>query len=175
VANAVFSDVGDTALVLLVPDAEPLVRGWRAAHDPSAAEGLPAHITVLYPFVPEGNLTEATYGTLGRICRERSAMTITFEKVGRFPSVLWLDPGSIECTRLLATVRLRWPECPPYGRSNTEPIPHLTVTDGADEATTLEADAHGRRGLPLETSIASLSLMVFDGAAWANRRQFEFA
>jgi hypothetical protein len=66
-------------------------------------------------------------------------------------------------------------ECPPYGRSNTEPIPHLTVTDGADDATTLEAEAHVRRGLPLETSIASLSLMVFDGAAWANRRQFEFA
>jgi hypothetical protein len=36
-------------------------------------------------------------------------MTITFERVGRFPSVLWLDPASLECTQLLTDARAQCP------------------------------------------------------------------
>jgi hypothetical protein len=39
-----------TALVILVPEAEALVKAFRERYDPSAAEGMPAHVTVLYPF-----------------------------------------------------------------------------------------------------------------------------
>jgi hypothetical protein len=60
---------GDTALVLLVPQAEPLVGGWRKA--PFCRGGMPAHITVLYPIVQERGITEATVRTLGRICGAR--------------------------------------------------------------------------------------------------------
>jgi hypothetical protein len=34
---------------------------------------------------------------------------------------------------------------------------HLTVTDGADDPTTLEAEAHVLRGLPFRASIAAIS------------------
>ena len=44
----------ETALVIAVPEAEPLVSDWRAQHDWSAQRGVPAHITLLYPFVPHG-------------------------------------------------------------------------------------------------------------------------
>ena len=40
----------ETALILPVADAEPAVARWRLAHDPSAAQGVPARITPLYPF-----------------------------------------------------------------------------------------------------------------------------
>jgi hypothetical protein len=35
---------------LVVPEAEPLVKPFRDRYDPSAAAGVPAHITLLYPF-----------------------------------------------------------------------------------------------------------------------------
>lgn len=40
----------ESALVMLVPQSEALVRSFRDRYDPSAAEGIPAHITLLYPF-----------------------------------------------------------------------------------------------------------------------------
>jgi len=42
----------ETARVVVVPEAEPLVSDWRAQHDWSAQRGVPTHITLLYPFVP---------------------------------------------------------------------------------------------------------------------------
>jgi hypothetical protein len=38
-----------TALIILVPEAEAFVKEFRDKYDPSAAEGMPAHITVLFP------------------------------------------------------------------------------------------------------------------------------
>ena len=169
-----FSKVGDTALVLLVPEAEPLVHDWRSAHDPSAAEGMPAHITVLYPFVLEHSITQETYQTIAKICNDTPPLTVNFETVGRFPSVLWLDPGSPECRQLITAVRQAWPECLPYGQKNLDVIPHLTVTDGADESIALQAARAVMQGLPLRVSIPAVSLMIFDGTEWRCRQQFEF-
>jgi hypothetical protein len=42
----------ESALVVLVPAAEALVGVFRALYDPAVRVGVPAHITVLYPFVP---------------------------------------------------------------------------------------------------------------------------
>ena len=42
----------ESGLVVLVPQAEALVKPFRDRYDPSAATGVPAHITLLYPFKP---------------------------------------------------------------------------------------------------------------------------
>ncbi|HEX9447459.1 MAG TPA: hypothetical protein VF920_05740 [Dongiaceae bacterium] len=36
----------------LVPEAEALVGALRARFDPSASQCVPAHVTLLYPFLP---------------------------------------------------------------------------------------------------------------------------
>jgi hypothetical protein len=41
-----------TALVVLVPEAEPVVADVRARHDPSVRLGVPAHVTLLFLFMP---------------------------------------------------------------------------------------------------------------------------
>ena len=45
---------GESALLVAVPAAEPAVAAHRSRLDTSAAVGVPAHITVLYPFLPPG-------------------------------------------------------------------------------------------------------------------------
>jgi hypothetical protein len=45
-------DSGSTAVLLCVPEAEPVVHGWRSTGDPSASRGVPAHVTLLSPFLP---------------------------------------------------------------------------------------------------------------------------
>jgi hypothetical protein len=54
----------ESAILLCVPDAEPLVHGWREKGDPSAAHGVPAHVTLLYPFLP---LERIDAGVLGEL------------------------------------------------------------------------------------------------------------
>jgi 2'-5' RNA ligase len=169
-----FSKTGDSALLLLVPEAEPLVQHWRAHHDPSAAEGMPAHITVLDPFLPEKCIDEKALRGIARFCEERPCLTIDFATVGRFSSVLWLDPGSSGCDELLKAVHERWPDCLPYGQSNLEVIPHLTITDGADEATTQRAEDDVVGKLPLHAEVPGSSLMIFNGETRVCRQQFAF-
>ena len=41
-----------TALVALIDAAESVVGRWRADLDPSARLGMPAHVTILYPWIP---------------------------------------------------------------------------------------------------------------------------
>ena len=47
-----------SALLIPVPAAEPAVRAWRGQFDPSAAAGVPAHITLLVPFMPREDIAD---------------------------------------------------------------------------------------------------------------------
>jgi hypothetical protein len=53
-----------TALIILVPEAEALVKEFRDKYDHSAAEGMPAHVTVLYPFKTLEHIGEDVGGGL---------------------------------------------------------------------------------------------------------------
>jgi hypothetical protein len=49
----------ETALIVEVPAAEPAVGHYRAELDANAGLGIPAHITILAPFLPAGRLGTA--------------------------------------------------------------------------------------------------------------------
>src|ERR1700761_7063123 len=48
-----------SALLIRVPAAEPAVGAHRARLDASARDGVPAHLTVLYPFLPPAQIDDA--------------------------------------------------------------------------------------------------------------------
>jgi hypothetical protein len=50
----------------LVPEAEPLVKPFRDRYDPSAAAGVPAHITLLYPFKHPDEADQTVLGDLNQ-------------------------------------------------------------------------------------------------------------
>src|SRR5207245_10786465 len=47
-----------SALIIAVPEAEPLFSAVREQHDPAAKMGVPAHVTVLLPFMPADTVDE---------------------------------------------------------------------------------------------------------------------
>ena len=53
-----------SALILPVPEAEPLLAQWRARWDPNASLGVPAHLTLLFPFLPQTRVTDAEVAKL---------------------------------------------------------------------------------------------------------------
>ncbi|MGW5126592.1 2'-5' RNA ligase family protein [Streptomyces sp. NPDC004069] len=164
---------GQTGLIVRIPDAEPVVRAWRERFDPSAQAGVPAHVTVLFPFLDESRIDARVCSALADMLGSHHAFDLRFESCGRFPGVLYLapEPGT-QLRRLTEVIADRWPEAPPYGGQFAEIVPHLTVADGQDDAVLdeIEADLLGR--LPFTSHVSSVDLMVHDGAKWHEHASF---
>lgn len=143
--------VGDTALILEVPEAEPLVRPWRERED-----GVPAHVTVLVPFLHTSLIDDGVRRELRALFLRHPAIDVTFREIRRFPDVAYLAPEPAGAfVRLTEAVAGRWPQTPPYGGIHDEIVPHLTLgrCGTVDEPWVTGA-------LPLTARITAVSLMT---------------
>ena len=123
-----------SASVVPVPEAEPWVKDLRERYDPIAAVGMPAHITVLFPFIPPDLLTDSDLARAAGIFRCFQSFEFRLEQVGRFPESLYLVPEPDEpFISLTEAIMREFPEYPPYGGKFTEIIPHLTVANRSVE------------------------------------------
>jgi 2'-5' RNA ligase len=167
-----------SALIVAVPEAEPVIGELRRAHDPSAAWGVPAHVTVLFPFVPAADV-DPHIGSLRELFSEAAGFDYRFSRLGRFGSTtIFLAPEPEHLfTDLTDLVAARWPEYPPYEGAHDVVIPHMTVGDmlEADTAARVEAAAtaalqqHG----PIKGRATSVTLIVEDDdRQWSTRRVF---
>jgi 2'-5' RNA ligase len=163
-----------SALIVPVADAEPVVGDWRANHDPSAAAGMPAHVTVLYPFIPPESIDAASEQELEALAGAFPRFRFELADVGRFPGVLYLDPKPREpFVRLTQLVVARWPDYPPYGGEFDEVVPHLTVAQGSDPPGLGNALSEK---LPLAAEAREVQLMTQDRAGrWSVKASFPLA
>ena len=158
-----------------VPAVEPLVSVWRERFDSSAAEGMPAHITALYPFLSGDRLTDEVRDQLRCLCAQLPVLDVVFRRTGRFPGVLYLDPEPADGLRqLTAAIAERWPDAPPYGGSFQEVIPHLTVAHRAGDGVLADIEADVLRSLPISARLEEAGLYVFDGHRWRRRARLTF-
>jgi 2'-5' RNA ligase len=164
---------GASAVVFPVPEAEPVVAAWRARFDPSAAMGMPAHVTALYPFLDEPRLTPEVTRRLAAVCAGLPVLDVEFRCFGRFPGVLYLAPEPANgLRRLTLAIVEEWPEAPPYGGAFDTIVPHLTLADGREPDARLEAEVG--RGLPIRARLPEAELLVFDGRRWQRRARLPF-
>lgn len=118
---------GESAII--VPIAVPAtVAQLRARMDPSAADGVPAHVTLLYPFMPVSGLDDAVRRAISRIIATEPTFTVRFNRVARFSNVVYLPPEPADpFRRLTAAIATQFPDYPPYGGAYETVVPHLTV------------------------------------------------
>lgn len=163
--------VGETVLLVGVPEAHVVVDPWRQRFDRSAAAGVPAHVTVLYPFLDIDRVDEDTLHTLATLIGGHRAFDVRFEHFAHFPDALYLAPTPDEPFRqLTASVAGQWPEAPPYGGQFDAVVPHLTIAqppEAFDEATAALAPH-----LPITARVSSVQLLVSDGNRWHQRADF---
>lgn len=168
-----------TAILLCVPEAEPLVHEWREKGDPSAAHGVPAHVTLLYPFLPAASLDAGVTAELEWFFRGVDAFEVRFASVGRFEhaGVVFLKPESDALVQLTRALARRWPECPPYAGEIPidEVVPHLTIVQTEDRAMRQSAANDMSAQLPLAALARSAALWVQgDDGEWSERASFAF-
>jgi hypothetical protein len=160
--------------VVAVAEAEGLVGAWRARHDPSAALGVPAHITVLYPFEDPGRIDGALETELAGIFATVSPFEFWLRGPAALgPDILALAPEPAEpFEHLTGLVWERWPEMPPYGGAFETVIPHLTVAD-AGPAVLAQALERIGRGLPIAADCREVQLFEEgDDGRWRLRSSF---
>jgi hypothetical protein len=156
----------ETILLLPVPAAEPAVSRHRAWLVESARDGVPAHVTVLYPFLPPAGISEPLLASLGRLFAGFAAFEFTLDRVGWFgEEVVWLGPRDPAPFSALASAAFAaFPSCPPYGGQRaaavSAPVPHLTFGKmGGLQALGAAAESV-RPSLPIEATAAEVILMA---------------
>ncbi len=121
--------VGESAII--VPVNVPVgVARLRERMDPSAADGVPAHITLIYPFMPPSELKDDVRRRVEEIIGAEPLFPFVLESVRRFPDTVYLAPeptGPI--LRLIDALAAAFPDYPPYGGVFDQIIPHVTVAD----------------------------------------------
>jgi 2'-5' RNA ligase len=150
-----------TALVVPVPEAEAVVGHHRAVLDVAASWGVPAHVTVLYPFLPPDRITADVRTALRGLVASVARFDVTLARVEWFGDrVVWLAPAPDEPFRALtAAVWARFPETPPYGGEHPDLVPHLTVGHDAPLDVLRRAAADVAGSLPVTARISHVHLI----------------
>ena len=121
-----------------VREADPWVKDLRERYDPTATVGVPAHITVLFPFISPDLITDDDLAIAAKTCQRTRPFEFRLEQIGRFPESLYLVPEPSEPFISLTEAIVReFPEYPPYGGKFTEIVPHLTVANRSVELSTI--------------------------------------
>jgi 2'-5' RNA ligase len=118
-----------TALMIVAPHelqaiAVPLLQ--RYARD--TLTRVPAHLTLLYPFVAYERLDEAC-ARLREVCATLPAFEVTMAGYAQFPGVIYMPPRNPRPIKsLFHRISPYFPECAPYrGAFGDDITPHLTV------------------------------------------------
>ena len=162
----------ESALVVLVPEAEAVVKPFRDQYDPSAAAGVPAHVTLLYPFKAPDEVDDMTLGKLRDCFACVEPIQFSLGKIQRFPiETLYLAPEPEEPFRQLTlSIWKLFPETPPYGGKWPDIIPHLSVARLANEQQlTAIADDFAMASqdkLPIRAIASEVALMDNRSGRW---------
>lgn len=149
-----------SALIVTVPEADGAVGPHRSRFDRAASWGVPAHVTVLFPFVAPADLTADAVRQAADAVARVPAFSATFGATAWFgEQVLFLAPSPADPFVALTTaVAAAFPDHPPYGGAHADIVPHLTIGHDAPVDILRAAEADVRPRLPLTAEIATVDL-----------------
>ncbi len=157
-----------TALVIAVPEAEPLIAHLRVRHDAAGAMGVPAHVTLLFPFGDDEDGLEDVFAAT-------APFDFTLAGTAWFlnPPTYYLVPEpAAPFVALIKTLMARYPEFPPYSGAHGTIVPHVTVGHAVPDDDVSKVDA----ALPIGARAEEVTWLE-EGAdgRWAERRRFRLA
>ncbi len=152
------TDTGNISV--LVPEAEPIVAEVNRRMPGHRRLTAPAHITLVYPFMPASALSPADLDDLGAFFSDRPTFgfDLALGWFGREVLILRPDPAS-ELVELTRAIVGRWPAYPYYGGLYDVIEPHVSLAFGtADELVPLALSVGSL--LPLRVQAEAVTLLV---------------
>jgi 2'-5' RNA ligase len=139
--------LAETALICRVPEVERHISRYRERYDPPARRRVPAHVTILYPFMPPEQVDAAVVQQIAGIAAGVRCFDFRLAETRRFPVSLYLAPQPDDSFSALTDGLYRaFPEYPPFAGKFTTVVPHVTVAH-ADEPTLCEIEVELRIAL----------------------------
>jgi 2'-5' RNA ligase len=130
------------------------------------ARGVPAHVTLLHPFV--GDLDPSIRREVATVAARHAPFNYTMTGPARWPDTIYVAVEPIEpFVRLQADLAAAFPAYPIYGEgSGFEFTPHITIADGraVEREDSMTRDAWA--ALPMSARAAWLEVIASDGAQW---------
>ncbi|MFD7259134.1 2'-5' RNA ligase family protein [Streptomyces sp. NPDC059874] len=152
-----------------MPDAAPLLHAASRIDPALVRPGVPAHVSLLYPFVPQSALTGQDEEGVRSLAASFPAADLLLEEVVTASGFVAVTVPGLQ--PIVDAFRAQWPALRPYkGRFGARPAAHVTVAMGADNPTTAAhvRDAIGNL-LPLRTRAAAVQLVVLTEEGWQSR------
>ena len=167
----------ETALVLVLDEAEPFDAVRRDLAIATAARGIPFHVTLLYPFAPRDELTDAVIAETRSFFAAREPIEFYLTRIATWPSVVYAAPEPDAALReCMQALFARFPAWPPYGGLHAEVVPHATLGEDVD-ATRVVAEIERRLAAHLPRRYkpdAAVLLEEFAPDEWRLRERFPF-
>lgn len=171
--------MAQSGLIVTVPQAEGLVGGLRERFDASAQLGVPAHITVLFPFMAPQRIDAAVRARIAAVVGRTAAFQFSLARVGMFPATAYLAPQpAAPFVALTESLVKEFPEFPPFAGAFEAVVPHLTVAHGSpSDAGIARAElaqalaAHG----PIVAACDALTLVENSSGRWTTLHVFALA
>ena len=153
----------------------PAIERLRRAHDRAARLGVPAHATILYPFVAPAERSPAVRAEVAAIAGELRPFTVTFAAAARWPGLVYLEPRpSTPFHALIDRAAARYPEHPLYAGSVAEVIPHVTVVE-SETAPLDEVLAAAVAAVPFVATAEALEVLAEgEDGRWRRRWRLPF-
>jgi 2'-5' RNA ligase len=151
----------ETALIVEVPAAEPAVGRHRFELDPNARLGIPAHVTILAPFMHGSAIGPKELARLELVFASVKPFDFRLDRAGWFgTAVLWLGPEDpAPFSNLTSAVFAEFPDFPPFEGQFEEVIPHLTVGIDCPADTMRHAEQEIIPSLPVPGRAAAITLI----------------
>ena len=163
--------MAETAVVILLPELEPLIGGWRRRYTGDGARGMPPHATLIIPFADSADL-DHRLGPLGRVLGAFAPFDLALTMTARFPDLLYLRPepeeSIISMTKALESA---FPAFPPYAGAFDDIIPHVTVAQ-ADEGVLAGIEQELLPQLPVSVRVERGWLVEDTPAGWRRHTAF---
>jgi len=165
----------ESGIIVPVAEAEATVGDFRLRYDAGARLGIPAHITLLYPFAHPSRVDDEIDG-LDDLFKKTPTFDFSLIAVRRFAATAYLHPEpAAPFIRVMEALIQRWPEFPPYGGAYAGNIPHLTVADQVPEDVMDLVAAALANALPIRCRAKEAWLMCSDERdVWSRHGVFPF-
>jgi 2'-5' RNA ligase len=159
-----------SAVLVPVPEVEQLLSAWRSALDPLAKAGVPAHVTLVVPWLPPEQMKLEHLEELDDLLAGQRVFDYTLERLCWFGErVLWLAPTPAEPFKQMTAMLADHFDTPPWQGEFAEVVPHLTVGHAGvcEDLSLADAEADLASRLPIACRAAEVLVMCGDGFRWS--------
>ena len=128
----------------------------------NAADGVPAHLTMLYPFVEPAGLDGRVRRRIESVARLHAPFEYRMVELRRWPDTVYVAVDQeAPFVRLQADLAAAFPDYPIYGSSSVfDYVPHISVVEGYGLAVAIEREPPSAVGLPAGTRATGLEVIA---------------